>query len=78
MYFHSLDFLTRRFGNVVSGSVLPGSARGVPVVVSGVSLPADLSTVEIVPLSAPADPNVQESTQELGTGTAVVRDGIQR
>ena len=29
--------------------------------------------MEIVPLSAPADPNVQESTQELGTGTAVVK-----
>ena len=63
----------RRFGNVVSGSALPGSAREVPVVVPGISLPADLSAVEIVLLSAPADPVAQESNQELGTGNAVVK-----
>ena len=45
----------------------------VPAVVSGVPLPADLSAVEVVPLSAPVDPDAQESNQELGTGTAVVK-----
>ena len=45
----------------------------VPEVVSGVLLPADLSAVEVVSLSAPVDPDAQESNQELGTGTAVVK-----
>ena len=51
---------------------MPGSTSVVPAVVSGVPLPADLSAVEVVPLSAPVGPGAQESNQELGSVSAVV------
>ena len=38
----------------------------VPAVLPGVSLPADLSAVEVVPFSVPAAPVGQESLQEVG------------
>ena len=57
MYFHSLDFLTRRIlGNVVSGSVLPGSLAGDPVVLPGLSLPTGLTAVGPVNSSVPDVP----------------------
>ena len=47
MYFHSFDFLTRRFGNVVLAPVPTVSSLvcNVPALGSGVSLPADLDEV---------------------------------
>ena len=45
----------------------------VPAVVSGVPLPADLSAVEVVPLSAPANPVEQESSQEVEARNTAVK-----
>ena len=53
-HFHSLDFLTRRFGNDVSASVSAVSPPvcAAPALASGVSLPADLTGVSIEPVKA--------------------------
>ena len=45
----------------------------VPTVVPGISLPADLSAVEIVPLSAPANPVEQESNQDVEARITAVK-----
>ena len=49
MYFHSLGFLTRRFGNVVLAPVPTVSSPlcNVPAIGSEVSLPADLAEVSV-------------------------------
>ena len=48
----------------------------VPAVVSGVPLPADLSAVEVVPLSAPANPVEQESNQEVEARNTAVKPAV--
>ena len=54
MYFHSLDFLTRRFGKLV----LDSDPISSPVLITGipevVPLPADLSAITVVPFGVPA------------------------
>ena len=45
----------------------------VPAVVSGVPLPADLSAVEVVLLSAPDNPVEQESNQEVEARNTAVK-----
>ena len=60
--------MTRRFGNDVSESNLPGSISVVPAVFPGVSLPADRSAVQIVPLCVPTDPVGQEPLEEVEVG----------